>query len=179
MPGATLLAETPHASSPSPARTWSLLPSPVGDLLLTGTDDALSGVYLADHYAGPAAGAGWERNDARLRQTRAQLTAYFDGRLRAFELPLEAAGTPFQQRVWEALRAIPYGEVCTYGELAASIGAPGAARAVGSANSRNPISIIVPCHRVVRGGGLIGGYAGGVGTKSWLLALERGPVADG
>lgn len=169
MPGATLLEQ----STVPAGQTWSELDSPLGGLILTGSDAGLTGLYLAAYYRGPAGEPGWERDDEALRESRAQVRAYFDGRLRTFELPMTPAGTPFQQRVWQGLRAIPYGEVRTYGALAAAIGAPGAARAVGSANSRNPISILVPCHRVVRGGGLIGGYTGGVDNKSWLLAHER------
>lgn len=154
------------------SHTYSLFDSPIGELLLTGNDSAVTGVFLVDHYFGTAGGPGWQRDDAALAETTAQLRAYFDGRLRQFDLQLTPEGTPFQQRVWAALCAIPYGTVQTYGELAASIGATGAARAVGSANGRNPISVIIPCHRVVRGGGLLGGYGGGTERKSWLLALE-------
>lgn len=106
-----------------------------------------------------------------------QLRAYFDGRLTDFDLPLLLSGTPFQRRVWDALRDIPYGETTTYGRLAERIGQPTAARAVGLANGRNPIGIIVPCHRVVGSTGHLTGYGGGLATKRRLLAFERGKSA--
>jgi O-6-methylguanine DNA methyltransferase len=100
------------------------------------------------------------------------LAAYFRGTLLQFELPLRMPGTPFQQKVWEELRAIPYGETISYMELARRIGHPGASRAVGSANGRNPISIVVPCHRVIAADGTLGGYGGGLDRKEWLLQHE-------
>jgi methylated-DNA-[protein]-cysteine S-methyltransferase len=103
---------------------------------------------------------------------RAQLAEYFAGRRRDFDLPLAPAGTPFQQRVWQALRAIPYGRTESYGALAARLGQPGAGRAVGLANGQNPIAIVIPCHRVIGAGGALTGYGGGLERKRWLLALE-------
>ena len=107
-----------------------------------------------------------------LDAAEAQLREYFAGARRTFDLPLAPHGTAFQQRVWAALRAIPYGETCTYGELAAAIGSPNASRAVGMANHRNPIPIIIPCHRVIGANGTLTGYAGGLEIKRKLLALE-------
>jgi O-6-methylguanine DNA methyltransferase len=109
-----------------------------------------------------------------LDQTAEQLDAYFSGSSTVFDLDLRAAGTPFQQRVWQALRTIPYGETVTYGELAQLLGQPTASRAVGLANGRNPISIIIPCHRVIGADGSMTGYGGGVTRKRWLLDFERG-----
>jgi methylated-DNA-[protein]-cysteine S-methyltransferase len=111
-------------------------------------------------------------NQPLVRDALEQLTAYFQGRLTEFDLPLEMAGTPFQKRVWDALREIPYGEICTYGELARNIGRPASVRAVGAANGSNPIAIIVPCHRVIGASGKLVGYGGGLPMKRMLLDLE-------
>jgi len=118
----------------------------------------------------------WTRHDNHpvIQQARRQLEKYFAGRLRQFDLPLDLHGTPFQQRVWEALLAIPYGETRSYSRLAGEIGAPGTARAVGAANHANPIAIVVPCHRVIAADGSLGGYGGGLHRKKFLLELEGG-----
>lgn len=108
-----------------------------------------------------------------LREARDQLRAYFAGRLRRFDLPLAPQGTPFQQRVWRALQDIPYGRTCSYRELAAAVGNARACRAVGRANGRNPLMIVIPCHRVIAAGGGLGGYSGGLDCKRFLLALEH------
>ncbi|MGD0199748.1 MAG: methylated-DNA--[protein]-cysteine S-methyltransferase [Bryobacteraceae bacterium] len=113
-----------------------------------------------------------------IRETAQQLAEYFSGRRRAFDLPLDLEGTAFQREVWEALRRIPYGETCTYGELARAIGRAGAARAAGAANGANPVAIIVPCHRVLAARGGLGGYTGGLERKRFLLELERGSVTS-
>jgi methylated-DNA-[protein]-cysteine S-methyltransferase len=106
------------------------------------------------------------------------LRAYFSGRIDALrDLPADGGGTPFQRRVWSALRQIPPGETRSYGELASRLGMPGAARAVGAANARNPVNLVVPCHRVIGGMGALTGYGGGIARKQWLLALERGALA--
>jgi methylated-DNA-[protein]-cysteine S-methyltransferase len=154
--------------------TYSTFDSPVGELLLVGDDDGLRGLYLPGHKRGPRVGADWERDDAALERVRAQLAEYFAGERTDFDLLLAPAGTPFQHEVWEALKQIPFGETRCYGDLARELGRPGAARAVGAANGRNPISIVVPCHRVVGSTGTLTGYAGGVAAKERLLALERG-----
>jgi methylated-DNA-[protein]-cysteine S-methyltransferase len=150
---------------------WIMLPSPIGDLLLTATDAGLTGVHMGPVAPPPAA----ERGDGRsvLAVARDELDAYFAGRLTAFAVPLAAAGTPFQQRVWAALRRVPFGTTISYGALARALGRPGAARAVGLANGRNPIAIIVPCHRVIGADGTLTGYGGGLERKRWLLAHEE------
>ena len=153
--------------------TYSTFDSPVGELLLVGDDDGLRGLYLPDHKRGPQVAPGWRRDDAALGAVRAQLAEYFAGDRTDFDLPLAPAGTPFQLEVWDALKRIPYGETRCYGDLAKELGRPGAARAVGAANGRNPISIVVPCHRVVGSTGTLTGYAGGISAKERLLAHER------
>ena len=162
---------------------YTMINSPCGELLAVASADgaALAGLYLPDPTHGPAGDpSGWVRDDELPLFTalRAQLTAYFAGTLRDFDVPLAAAGTPFQLSVWEQLRAIPYGDTWSYGELAASLGRPGAARAVGAANGRNPISIIVPCHRVIGSNGDLTGYGGGLPNKRTLLALEGSLPAE-
>jgi methylated-DNA-[protein]-cysteine S-methyltransferase len=153
---------------------YATAPSPLGELLLVGDEAALHGVYLPDHRRGPTPDPGWMRADAPFRAAREQLEAYFAGALRAFDLPLAPAGTPFELAVWAALREIPFGATLSYGALAARLGRPGAARAVGRANGRNPLSIVVPCHRVIGGDGALTGYGGGLARKAWLLAHEAG-----
>ena len=148
--------------------------SPVGTLLLMAGDKALTGI----HFPGgrqPEIEAGWrERPDHPvLRAATRQLEEYFAGRRRTFDLPLAPEGTPFQRDVWKALRAIPYGETQSYGDIARRIGRPKAVRAVGAANGANPISIVVPCHRVIGADGSLTGYGGGLPRKKKLLALER------
>lgn len=147
------------------------MPSPVGALTLT----AERGALIAIDFGAPAGhAAAAPPADSVLGEAARQLAAYFAGELRTFDLPLRPSGTPFQLTVWGALRRIPYGETVSYGELARSIGRPTAARAVGSANHRNPLPIVVPCHRVIGADGTLTGYAGGLGVKSALLAIESG-----
>ncbi|EFL03523.1 MULTISPECIES: methylated-DNA--[protein]-cysteine S-methyltransferase [unclassified Streptomyces] len=155
-------------------RQHTLTDSPYGTLTLVATDGVLSGLYLPQHRHRPAEETFGERDDRPFGPALDQLAAYFAGDLTTFDLPLHQAGTPFQRTVWDALVRIPYGETRSYGQLAAALGNPGASRAVGLANGRNPISIVVPCHRVVGANGSLTGYAGGVGTKKALLAFERG-----
>ncbi len=146
--------------------------SPIGRLGLMGEGNFLTGLALP-YSPVPLI---MERETPVLREARAQLAAYFAGTLRHFDLPLQLDGTAFQSKVWEQLRQIPYGQVISYGELARRIGQPGASRAVGGANRRNPIPIIVPCHRVIAANGSLGGYSGncnGSNTmKRALLKLE-------
>jgi methylated-DNA-[protein]-cysteine S-methyltransferase len=146
---------------------WSIFASPIGDLLLMGDGAALTGMDF-DRIPDPA----WQRDDGAFDEAKDQLRAYFGGELTEFSLELAPRGTPFQQRVWSALRAIPYGTTTSYGKLAAALGDARATRAVGSANGRNPISIIIPCHRVIGADGSLTGYGGGMERKQWLLALE-------
>lgn len=152
-----------------------VMDSPIGPLTLVGTGDALTGLYMAEHRYAPAAFG--DRDDDAFPGAVAQLTEYFAGTRTTFDVALAPKGTPFQQRVWAALREVPYGETTTYGELAATIGRPTASRAVGHANGHNPISIIVPCHRVVGTSGSLTGYGGGLPRKRFLLALEAGTPA--
>jgi len=152
---------------------YSLMDSPVGPLLLCATARGLCGVYMqTDRHARNGVAADWVADPARLAPARTQLGEYFAGTRRSFDLPLDLAGTPFQQSVWQALCAIPYGQTISYGELARRIGKPAAVRAVGLANGRNPVSIIVPCHRVIGADGSLTGYGGGLPNKRILLALE-------
>lgn len=153
------------------ATYYGMLASPIGELMLISDGAAVTGLYMQNqkHAARRARAV---RNEVKLKRPLAQLKAYFAGDLRDFDLPLAAAGTPFQQRVWRALRDIPYGETISYGELARRIGQPTASRAVGLANGQNPISIVVPCHRVIGANGSLTGYGGGLERKRWLLAHE-------
>ena len=150
--------------------------TPIGAMRVVGDARGIDRVDLPKSAAREPDPA-WEaaRGDlpAALREARGQLRQYFDGARRDFDLRLSAAGTPFQQRVWDELRRIPYGETISYGELARRIGQPTASRAVGAANGRNPIAIVVPCHRVIGADGTLIGYGGGLPVKQALLALER------
>ena len=141
--------------------------TPIGPLLLSAEDGRLSGVAF-----GGSAGA--RSAEPLFLEAEAQIDAYFAGELQRFELPLAPRGTEFQHSVWEALLEIPYGSTSTYSELAAAIGRPSACRAVGAANGRNPLAVIVPCHRVIGAAGALTGYGGGLERKRLLLALEAG-----
>jgi methylated-DNA-[protein]-cysteine S-methyltransferase len=151
------------------------LTSPIGELLLVSDGAALTAVRFDDARRGRPTPDG--ADDPVIAEAAAQLRAYFAGERTAFDLPLRAAGTPFEQTVWDELRQIPYGETTSYGELAARVGEPSAARAVGRANGRNPIPIIVPCHRVIGADGSLTGFGGGLETKRALLDLERGALS--
>ena len=150
-----------------------LHPSPIGALTLVCDGAGLSGLYFENHKVGGPPKDAAPGADRVLDEARRQLDAYFAGRLVRFDVPLSTAGTAFQARVWAALRAIAPGVMRTYGAIAEEIGAPAAVRAVGAAIGRNPISIIVPCHRVVGANGALTGFAGGLERKAFLLALER------
>lgn len=150
--------------------------SPLGPLTLRTRDGELDGLYMVEHRHGPPAEALGERVADAAPAAREQLAAYFAGELREFDLEVALRGTEFQQRVWAALREIPYGRTCSYAELATAIGRPTAVRAVGLANGRNPISIVVPCHRVVGTDGSLTGYGGGTDRKRSLLELEGAAV---
>lgn len=147
-------------------------PSPIGLIQLRGTDVALTGVFMEKHRHQPLLPVDAVEDAGPFREARRQLEEYFAGERREFSLALEAIGSPFQRRVWQELRLIPYGETASYGELARRIGNSRAVRAVGLANGRNPISIIVPCHRVIGANGTLTGYGGGVERKRFLLTLE-------
>ena len=152
---------------------YSVMSSPVGELLLVSEGGALTGIYMEQHKRGPAIREEWTRVDAAVRSARVQLEEYFARARKQFDVRIGAAGTPFQQRVWSALAEIPHGATVTYQELAREIGMPKCARAVGAAVGRNPISIVIPCHRVVGTDGSLTGYAGGPERKRWLLEFER------
>jgi methylated-DNA-[protein]-cysteine S-methyltransferase len=151
---------------------YTFIDSPLGDLLAVAEEAALTGLYLPTGRYQVAAHASWTRADDGFADVRTQLSEYFSGTRRDFDLALRPAGTSFQQAVWSALVTIPYGETTSYGKIAASIGYPDAARAVGLANGRNPLPIIVPCHRVIGADGSLTGYGGGLPAKRWLLAHE-------
>ena len=152
----------------------STIDSPIGELLLVGDERFLRGLYMQ---AGPRPKripAEWRRAEEPFAAAREQLAEYFAGERTGFELPLELDGPEFERTVWDALTSIPYGEIASYGEIAKRIGCPDSARAVGSANARNPISVIVPCHRVIGADGKLSGYGGGLERKQFLLELEAG-----
>lgn len=164
------------ASTPARRREHMVTGSPVGPLTLVSEDGGLVGLYMDRQRYAPAPDTLGEAADGGspvLTEAASQLQDYFAGKRTTFELPLAPAGTPFQRRVWAALREIPYGETISYGQLAERIGKPSAARAVGLANGKNPIGIIVPCHRVVGADGSLTGYGGGLERKEHLLAFER------
>lgn len=154
----------------------TVVESPYGVLTLVAEDGVLCGLYMTEQRHRPLEETFGERVTADEEPFPAvveQLEAYFAGELREFDLPLRMNGTAFQRSVWERLRAIPYGETRSYGQLAAELGSPGASRAVGLANGRNPVGIIVPCHRVIGAGGSLTGYGGGLERKQRLLEFER------
>jgi O-6-methylguanine DNA methyltransferase len=155
------------------AESFAVVESPLGPLLLGAEDGALTLLWMSPLPERETGGAD-ARDRAVLAAARDQLEAYFAGDLTAFDLPLAPVGTPFQQRVWSALVEIPFGETVSYGSLAIRLGRPGAARAVGLANGSNPISIIIPCHRVIGSDGRLTGYGGGIDRKAWLLDHEAG-----
>ncbi|MFF5965617.1 methylated-DNA--[protein]-cysteine S-methyltransferase [Streptomyces collinus] len=148
--------------------------SPYGPLTLVADDGVLCGLYMTDQRHRPPEETFGTRDDTLFAEAEEQLTAYFAGDLEEFTVELRLHGTPFQRTVWDALRRIPYGETRTYGELAGILGAPTASRAVGLANGRNPVGIIVPCHRVIGASGSLTGYGGGLERKQRLLDFERG-----
>jgi methylated-DNA-[protein]-cysteine S-methyltransferase len=151
---------------------WTTVDSPLGQLLLTADEQGITGLHMDGGAYGNQPSAEWVEDASRFDKARRQLEEYFAGVRTEFDLPLRPTGTPFQHEVWAALQTIPYGEVRSYGEIAAQIGRPGASRAVGLANGRNPIAVIVPCHRVVGASGSLTGYGGGLHRKRLLLDLE-------
>ena len=151
---------------------YAHLDSPVGALLAVDHGDGLAGLYYDGHRRGPDIGGTWHEDRSVFGDLVEQLGDYFAGNRRTFDLEIAPVGSQFQREVWDALSRVPFGATCTYGELAGQIGRPSAARAVGVAVGRNPVSIIVPCHRVIGAGGGITGYAGGLDRKRTLLALE-------
>ncbi len=154
---------------------FTVYQSPIQALRLVSDGQSLMGLYLVSEKHDPKAQSDWLEDESvdPFPATKQQLTAYFAGTLTEFDLPLQMQGTVFQRRVWDALKTIPYGTTMSYGELAQHLGQPKASRAVGLANGRNPVSIIVPCHRVIGAKGKLTGYGGGLEHKQWLLSHER------
>jgi methylated-DNA-[protein]-cysteine S-methyltransferase len=150
----------------------TVIDSPYGPLTLVADDGVLCGLYMTDQRHRPPEETFGEHDDTPFAEAEDQLEAYFAGDLKEFTLELRLSGTPFQRTVWQQLRRIPYGETRSYGELAEALGKPGASRAVGLANGKNPIGIIVPCHRVVGANGSLTGYGGGLDRKQRLLDFE-------
>jgi len=158
---------------------YARIDSPIGELLLVGDGHVLHRLQMLEGRLAVFIDPAWTRDDQAFAEARTQLEEYFEGRRTEFELPLAPAGSPFQLRVWEALREIPYGCTASYAEIARRVGAPSAARAVGVANRSNPIAIVVPCHRVIGADGTLTGYAGGLDRKRLLLDLEAGVLPLG
>lgn len=154
---------------------YTIIESPIGKLTLIADGKHLQGLYMEKHKGMPTLQTDWKRDDAieAFVLAKQQLSQYFAGELKEFSLPLKPVGTEFQQSVWNELQNIPFGQTISYGELASRIGKPKASRAVGLANGQNPISIIVPCHRVIGANGKLTGYGGGLPRKEKLLALEN------
>jgi methylated-DNA-[protein]-cysteine S-methyltransferase len=161
-----------RTATTSPPTITTTMDSPVGELTLTAVGGVLTGVHMNEQRHIPKIQDGCERDDAGLAHVVTQLDAYFAGELTDFDFAMEMRGTDFQRRVWAALCEIPYGETISYGELARRVGNPKASRAVGLANGRNPIAIVVPCHRVIGADGSLTGYGGGLERKVWLLGHE-------
>lgn len=153
---------------------YTQIESPIDRILITSDGDSLTGLHMVEHRHYEVLTDDWKRDDAvkPFAEARKQLEAYFAGRMADFDLPLAMRGTEFQQQVWQELQNIPFGQTISYGELARRVGNPNSSRAVGAANGRNPISIIVPCHRVIGSNGKLTGYGGGMQRKEWLLAHE-------
>ena len=160
-------------TSPSAITLTTTVDSPVGPLTLTSNEGRLSGLYMAGQAHSPTDRRGWVDDAGAFRDVTGQLAGYFAGELTEFNVALNLGGSEFQRRVWGALCQIPYGETWSYSELAGKIGSSQACRAVGLANGRNPVAIIVPCHRVIGANGSLTGYGGGLDRKAWLLSHER------
>jgi methylated-DNA-[protein]-cysteine S-methyltransferase len=158
-------------------RYYATMPSPVGELLLTASAAGLTGVYLPGEGLKPE--PDWKLDPGRFDECRRQLDEYFAGDRVTFSVELAAPGTAFQHEVWDKLVEIEYGATISYTELAQRVGRPNSQRAVGGANGRNPICIIVPCHRVVGSNGSLTGYSAGIDSKRWLLEFERTAAARG
>lgn len=159
--------------------TYRSAASWLGDVLIVGGGAGVSGLYLSSQRWAPTIGPGWRRDDHAFGDVVEQLREYLGGERRTFSVTLDLHGTPFQREVWDQLQAIPYGQTRSYAQLAAALGRPRAFRAVGLANGRNPVSVIVPCHRVIGSGGALTGYGGGLERKRALLALEGATLTLG
>lgn len=156
---------------------YTVLDSPVGPLMLAGDESVLRELWFLQGREHTSPNPAWTESARAFQKVTRQLEAYFAGRLRRFDVAVDPGGTPFQSQVWHALQDIPYGETISYGELARRISNPKAVRAVGLANGANPISVIIPCHRVIGADGSLTGYGGGLPTKRALLSLEQGQGA--
>ncbi len=152
---------------------YTRIPSPIGELLLAGDGSTLQRLHMLQAPRPMQIPASWHEETGAFADAQRQLSEYFDGRRERFELSLTMHGTPFQRSVWAALCEIGYGQTASYGEIARRVGTPDAARAVGIANARNPIAIVVPCHRVIGADGTLTGYGGGLERKRYLLDLEH------
>jgi methylated-DNA-[protein]-cysteine S-methyltransferase len=168
--------KTQHRQPSMSAVRCATLDTPLGPLMVAASDRGLRGLWFDGqrHFAGRAPEWVIDQADAMIRAAMAQLGAYFAGSLRVFDLPLDPLGTSFQRAVWNAISRVPYGATQSYSALAQCAGAAGSARAAGAATGRNPLSIVVPCHRIVGAQGALTGYAGGLDRKRALLAIERG-----
>ena len=155
------------------AKRYATVHSPIGELVVWGENGSLTGLSFTDSRKAAAVDPSWQHDDAAFAEVAEQLRAYFAGELTRFELDLEPHGTQFQRRVWDALLEIPYGSTTTYAQLASELGDPRGTRAVGLANGRNPIAIIIPCHRVIGSNGSLTGYGGGLERKRWLIEHDR------
>jgi methylated-DNA-[protein]-cysteine S-methyltransferase len=158
--------------------TYDVVPAPIGRLVVASDGAAIVGVWMANAKPNDASWADHRGDDALLAQAREELGAYFDGRRRTFTVPLAPNGTEFQRRVWQELRTIPFGSTTSYAAIAHRVANAAAVRAVGAANGRNPIPIIIPCHRVIGSDGSLTGFGGGLDRKRWLLHHE-GALAGG
>ncbi|MFE9723978.1 methylated-DNA--[protein]-cysteine S-methyltransferase [Streptomyces sp. NPDC005794] len=165
-------------TTPTTTRQHTVIDSPYGALTLVAADGVLSGLYMTGQRHRPPEETFGVPDPRPFGETVRQLDAYFAGELTEFDLPLRLHGTAFQREVWAELVRIPYGETRSYGELADRLGKPGASRAVGLANGKNPVGIIVPCHRVIGASGSLTGYGGGLDRKQRLLAFERGAESE-
>ena len=163
-----------------PDTRYALVPSQIGELLVLIDDrDRLAGLYVGGEPGAPALDPAWQAAGVAAAEAGAQLDAYFAGELTDFDLEVAPSGTPFQLEVWSVLATIPYGETVSYRDVADEVGRPHASRAVGQANGRNPISVVIPCHRVVAAGGGLGGYGWGLDRKRWLLDHEARVLISG
>lgn len=152
---------------------YTIMPSTLGNILIARTELGISHISFQDGDSALSPHPDWIQDDTAFNDAISQLNAYFAGELHAFDLPLAPEGTDFQQDVWQRLQEIPYGQTMTYGEIAQDLGNPNASRAVGAANGRNPIPIVIPCHRVIGHNGKLTGFRGGLAFKEALLGLER------
>lgn len=161
--------------TPTRATNHGTVTSPIGTILVLATGDALSGLYVADHHRAPLPPVGSIEGGSAIEKISAQIIEYFEGTRTEFDLPLDLEGTAFQRSVWQALLDVGYGRTASYLDIANAIGKPEAVRAVGMANGSNPVSIVVPCHRVIGSNGSLTGYGWGTERKKWLLDFERTP----